>query len=515
MSTARENGPGPVLSVRGVTKSFGGIVALRGVSFELFPGEIHAISGENGAGKSTLIKVLGGVYPSGSYDGEVCVRGARAEFRGVRDAKKLGIAVIHQELSLVDALTVAENVCLGAEPVRAGLVDWKRLRARVKDLFDVYGLDLDPSVPVRSLGVGQRQLVEIAKALAADASVLVLDEPTAALSERESEHLLAILRDFRARGLSAIYVSHRLNEVLEIADRVTVLRDGAVVGTRRAADTTRADLVRDMVGRDVADLHPALPANENRIRLDVRNLTVHGKGAASAQPVLRDVALEVRSGEVLGIAGLLGSGRSELLLHLFGAFGRRTKGAVFLDGAPFEPASPIEALGRGVSLVVEDRKTLGLCLDKSIGFNLSLSAVDRVTRWGLVDSRAEAERNRAVFDQVRIKAPDLGVPVMALSGGNQQKVLLGRALSTAPRLMLLDEPTRGVDVGAKADIYRWIDELLRDGVAVLLVSSEIDEVLALSHRIVVLRAGRLAAELPREEASRERVLSAALGAEHA
>jgi D-xylose transport system ATP-binding protein len=502
-----------VLSVVGVTKTFGGVTALRDVSFDLARGEIHAISGENGAGKSTLIKVLSGVHPSGSYGGEVRVRGVRAEFRGVVDAMRLGVAVIHQELSLVDELGVAENIYLGAEPKRGGLVDWNALHQRARDLVERYGLDVDPRAPVKSLGVGQRQLVEIAKALGRDATVLVLDEPTAALTERESEHLLSILRDFRSRGLSAIYVSHRLDEVLGIADRITVMRDGGVVRTRMAAETTRADLVRDMVGRDDAELYPRKRARKGALRLEVSGLSV--ARTERTAPVLHDITFAVRSGEVLGIAGLLGSGRSELLLHLFGAYGHGMRGQLLVDGVAYEPSSPAAAIDRGVSLVVEDRKRLGLCLEQSIAFNLSLSSIAKTTKGGLVDTATERRRNSGVFDAVRIKAPDLEARVATLSGGNQQKVLLGRALWTEPKLVLLDEPTRGVDIGAKADIYRWIEDLLEAGAAIVLVSSEIDEVLALSDRVLVLREGKVVLEVERNDATRDGVLSAALGANRA
>jgi D-xylose transport system ATP-binding protein len=498
----------PALSVTALVKRFGGATALGGVSFDLRRGEIHAVCGENGAGKSTLIKVLSGVYPEGSYEGEIRVGGRAAQFVNVADATRAGVAVIHQELALADELSVAENVFLGSMPTRYGLVAWDELHLRARRLFGAFAFDLDPSAQVGELGIGQRQLVEISKALAKNAEILILDEPTAALAEHETRALLNILCDLRRRGLSAIYVSHRLEEVFRVADRITVLRDGKAVATLSTQGTSPDELVRLMVGRELGELYPERRTKPGPLRLEVRGLTVKSEKGAR---VIADASFTVRAGEVLGVGGLLGAGRSELLLHLFGAFGRRVEGTVMLDGTPYDTPSPRESIRRGLALVTEDRKRLGLVLDASIGFNLSLSSLERLTRGGLIDGPLEHGAHRRIRDAMHIKAATLST----LSGGNQQKVVLGRALMTEPRVFLLDEPTRGVDIGAKADVYRWINELLADGCAVVIVSSELEELLSLCDRILVLRDGRVSGPFDRQEVTRESLLGAALGSEAA
>jgi D-xylose transport system ATP-binding protein len=500
------------LSVTTLVKRFGGATALGGVSFDLRRGEIHALCGENGAGKSTLIKILSGVHPAGSYEGEMRVSGRTATFFDVTDATRAGIAVIHQELALADELSVAENVFLGSMPTRYGLVAWDELHLQARRLFAAFALDLDPSARVGGLGIGRRQLVEIAKALAKNAEILILDEPTAALAEHETQTLLGILRDLRRRGLSAIYVSHRLEEVFSVADRITVLRDGKAVATRVAESTSPDELVRLMVGRELGELYPERRTKPGPLRLEVRGLGVTTDRGARA---ITDASFTVRAGEVLGVGGLLGAGRSELLLHLFGAFGRRNAGTVTLDGTPYDAPSPRESIRRGLALVTEDRKRLGLVLDASIGFNLSLSSLGRVTRGGLIDASLEHGAHCRIKDAMHIKAAALSAPVATLSGGNQQKVVLGRALMTDPGVFLLDEPTRGVDIGAKADVYRWIKELLEGGCAIVIVSSELEELLALSDRILVLRNGRVAGPFDRRDVTREKLLGAALGSEAA
>ncbi|MBS0394472.1 MAG: sugar ABC transporter ATP-binding protein [Proteobacteria bacterium] len=499
-----------MLRTEHLTKRFGGVTALRDVSIDLRPGEIHALCGENGAGKSTLIKLLAGVHPHGSYAGRIEVDGREARFRSTRDSAAAGIAVIYQELDFVDPLTVADNLCLGAEPRRFGVfLDRAALRARAVAALERFGARIDPDAPMGSLGVGDRQLVEIAKALARDSRILILDEPTAALAGREVDVLLATLVELRARGLACVYISHRLEEVRRLADRVTVLRDGATVATLTRAEADERTLVRHMVGRELTDLYARAPAVPGPVRLAVEGLSV---ADASGAVRLADVSFELRAGEVLGIGGLMGAGRSELLMHLYGAFGRRRAGRVLLDGRPLPAGGPRAALAAGLALVTEDRRRYGLVLAESIGFNLSLSALAAVARAGFLQRAAEQARNRQWLESLRIKAAGLDAVVGGLSGGNQQKVVLGRALMTGPKVVMLDEPTRGIDVGAKLEVYALVQRLTDAGCAVLLVSSELPELVGLSDRILMLNAGRVGGSFARGAATPEALMRAALGA---
>ncbi|MFI5344984.1 MAG: sugar ABC transporter ATP-binding protein [Elusimicrobiota bacterium] len=497
----------PLLEARGVTKRFPGVVALKDVRFDVKAGEIHALCGENGAGKSTLIKLLSGVYPYGAYEGELFVDGKPARFRGVADAQKAGVASIAQELALVPALSVAENVRLGDWPVRGGLVDWDEARRDARDWLGRLGLDVDPDMPVEKLGAGQRQLVEIAKALRKNARVLILDEPTAALAQAEASRLMDLVRTLRGQGIGIVYISHRLEEIFDLADRVTVLRDGATVATRPAAEATREVLIRDMVGREIGDLFPRRAPAPGPVRLEAKGLCVTDGGVKN----LTDVSFSVRAGEVLGIGGLMGAGRTELVMHLFGAWGGRTGGTVTVDGAPLGDGRPWDALAAGLALVTEDRRRHGLIIDQSVGFNLSLSTLKSLLRGGLIDAHAEAELNERDRADLRIKTPSLDSRVGGLSGGNQQKVLVGRARRSSPKVLLLDEPTRGVDVGAKVEIYELINRLTEKGLAVVLVSSELPELIGMSDRIVMMRGGRVSGQFTRAEATPERLIASALG----
>lgn len=501
----------PILEARGITKRFPGVVALKDVTFDLRPGEIHALCGENGAGKSTLIKLLSGIHPHGSYEGELVVNGQPAHLRGIADAERAGIAVIYQELALVDELTVAENIFLGAEATRFGLVDWSRVRLEARDLLARFDVKLDPDMPCRQLGVGERQLVEIVKALRKNSRVLILDEPTAALAEHEVQVLLGIIRDLRGRGIACIYISHKLEEVFSIADRITVLRDGATVFTSDAAQTTAPEIIRHMVGREIQDLFPrrASVGGGAGVALRVSNLSV--SHPVTNRPRLHDISFTVGPGEVVGIGGLMGAGRTELLMHLFGAWGRRTAGSVELDGKVMPILPPAKVLRRGMALVSEDRRRYGLVLDQSIGFNLSLSSLRSLTRLGFVDSGKEFDRNDTLYRSMRVKAPSMEVPVGKLSGGNQQKVVIGKALMTEPSVVFLDEPTRGIDVGAKLEIYELINQLTDAGKAVVLVSSELPELIGMSDRILMLHEGRLTGEFNARGVTQETLMQAALG----
>jgi D-xylose transport system ATP-binding protein len=499
----------PILEARGITKRFGSVTALRDVTFDLRPGEVHALCGENGAGKSTLIKTLSGIHPAGSYDGQLAMEGKPVAFKGTKDAEAAGLAVIYQELALVPEMSVAENIFLGQEPTKRGLIAWLTVVDRAKKLLERFQLDIDPEARVGDLGVGQQQLVEIVKALSKQSRVLILDEPTAALSDTEVSILLDILRGLREQGVTCVYISHRLEEVLAISDRVTVLRDGQTIETLNTSDLTQAEIIKRMVGREIKDLFPRRASAPGEPLLSVNGLTVARPG--DGKQVLRDVTFDVRGGEVLGIGGLMGAGRTELLMHLFGAYGRRAAGTVTLRGKSLA-APPHKAIERGLVLVSEDRKRYGLVLDRDIGFNMSLSSLPTVTSaTGLIRKDAEVKRNKSMFESLRVKAPSLETIVGGLSGGNQQKVVLGKALLTEPKVIFLDEPTRGIDVGAKVEVYELINQLTATGRAVVLVSSELPELMGMSDRIAMLHEGTIGGMFARAEATAEKLMAAALG----
>jgi D-xylose transport system ATP-binding protein len=497
-----------ILRAQNLTKKFPGVTALSEVSFDLAEGEIHALCGENGAGKSTLIKLLSGIHPHGSYEGRFEVQGDEAQFAGIADSAKAGVSVIYQELALVDEMSVAENIYLGCEPRRwGGLVDWPRMFREAQALLDRFKVELDPATLVKDLGVGQKQLVEIVKALGKNSKILILDEPTAALAEHEVQVLLDILRDLRRRGIACIYISHKLEEVFAIADRITVLRDGRSITTLRAAETNRTEVISKMVGRELGDLFPRRASKAGEVLLSVERLCVQDE---SGHERLHEVSFELRAGEVLGIGGLMGAGRTELLMHLYGAWGTRSTGVVKLAGRELKGGDPVRALRDGLALVSEDRRRYGLILEEEISFNLSLSSLDAITRGGLVNRSLEAKRNRGMFDQLQVKATGLEAVVGRLSGGNQQKVVIGKALLTEPQVVMLDEPTRGIDVGAKIEIYELINRLTGEGKAVLLVSSELPELIGMSDRILMLNEGRIGGEFNRAEATQEKLMQAAM-----
>ena len=503
-----------VLRTEKITKKFPGVVALKDVSFDLREAEIHGLCGENGAGKSTLIKLISGIYPYGSYDGDFFVQGQLAKFRSLADAQNAGIAVIYQELALVNDMTVAENIFLGSEPHTAGgLIDWHKVYHDARLLLQKFNVDIDPSEPLGKLGMGQKQLVEIVKALSKNSNILVLDEPTAALAEHEVLILLDILRDLRSRGIASIYISHKLDELFAVCDRITVLRDGASIATFDSKQTDKAEVIKHMVGREISDLFPRRKSKLGPSAFEVENLTVADPD--SGEPFLIDINFSLRVGEVLGVGGLMGAGRTELLMHLFGAWGTRLSGSVRLNGRELSARKPEEIIRHGMVLVSEDRRRFGLILDKSIGFNLSLSSLAKLTKNRLIDQGLEFQKNNHFLQSLRVKAPTLEALVAKLSGGTQQKIVLGKALMTEPLVIFLDEPTRGIDLGAKLEIYEIVNRLTDAGKAVLLVSSELPELIGMSDRILVLHEGRIGGEFDRDEATQERLLAAAMGQAHA
>lgn len=501
-------GATPRLELSEISKSFDTVRVLYGVNLSVQAGEIHALCGENGAGKSTLMKILSGVYGAGDFEGTVKIDGIGQTFHDVRDAERAGVAIIFQELSLLDNLTVAENICLAHEPKRLGLVHHKAMREEAARWLGQLKVDLNPDVPVGELGVGQKQLVEIAKALRKRPKVLVLDEPTSALTETETARLLSLLKDLSAGGMACVLISHKLEEVFAVADRITVLRDGRKISTRDTRETSTANVVAEMVGRELTQLFPYRPRKFGDVALQVRNWTVPSPQGLP-RPSVDGLSFEVRRGEILGISGLMGAGRTELLMSLFGAL-PFSEGEVWVNGTRFIPTSPAAALKQGLALITEDRKRFGLILDQSVTANLTLSTLKRHAKMGLLRSGSEVSTASRTVERLRVKVPGLSAPVRSLSGGNQQKVVLGKFLLTEAPILLLDEPTRGIDVGAKAEIYELLMELAESGYAVVMASSELPEVLGVCDRVLVMAEGRLSGAFDRESATQERVMECAV-----
>ena len=490
----------PAAILDGISKRFGATQALDGVSLELRPAEAHALVGENGAGKSTLVKIFAGVHQPDT--GRIELDGTAVQIHGPAHARELGIAVIHQEPRLFPDLSVAENVFLGHQPTTPlGTIDWARMRRAADRLFGELEVSISAEAPVRGLSMADQQLVEIAKALSLDARILIMDEPTASLSLHEVERLFSIVRPLRDRGLAVLFVSHRLEEVFDLCERATVLRDGKHVITAPVSQLTTADLVRHMVGRDVSLFPPAATA-PGEVLLEARHL---GRG-----DTFRDISFSVRAGEIVGFAGLIGAGRTEVARVLFG-IDRADQGEVFLQGRPVVFDSPSAALRAGIAYVPEDRHQQGLVLDFPIASNVSLPILPRLFPRFFVDRPVELELAERYATQLRVRMTDVEQLVSALSGGNQQKVVIAKWLATQPRVLILDEPTRGIDIGAKVEVHRIISELAAGGLGIILISSDLPEVLAMSDRVLVMHEGRLTAELSRAEATEERVMFAATG----
>ena len=500
----------PIAVMRAVRKSFGTVEVLHGVDFTVLPGEVHVLAGENGAGKSTLIRILSGVYDD--FAGEVSIAGRPRRLASPQDAVRAGIATIHQELSLIPTMSVADNLFLGRErPGRLGQVDFARQEAEAARILAEMRLDVSPRRLVAELPLSSQQLLEIARALTRDARLLVFDEPTSALREQEVESLFTRIRALRARGRGIVYITHKMEEIYRLADRITVLRDGAAVGTATPAELSPAELVRWMVGRQLAAGREREDTRSAEIALDVASVTVADR-TVPGRRIVDGVSFALRRGEIIGLAGVQGSGTSELLHALFGALGARASIRARLHGHRFAPRDPGESVSRGVLLLTNDRKASGLAPDLSVTHSVSLAGLMRFSSAaGWVRRGAERAAVARLAEDLRIGVRSLDAPVRTLSGGNQQKVLLARCLLPAPSVLLLDEPTRGIDVGAKADIYELMRGWVAGGIAIVLITSEMEELLASSDRIVVLHRGRVAAEFGREEATKEGVLAAAMG----
>jgi len=498
-----------LLEMRSITKTFPGVKALDGVNLTVKKGAIHALVGENGAGKSTLMKVLSGVYPAGSYDGEIYYDGQLAEFRDIADSEQRGIIIIHQELALVPLLSIAENLFLGNERAKGGVIDWQDTFKRTEELLNKVGLSEAPSTMVDKLGVGKQQLVEIAKALSKEVRLLILDEPTAALSEADSQALLTLMLELKSHGVTSIIISHKLNEVRRVADSVTVIRDGTTVSTMdaKAQPITEDAIVRDMVGRDMAHRYPDRDRRAGDVLMGVSDWNVWHPEHLERQ-VVKNAAFNVRAGEVVGIAGLMGSGRTELAMSLFGrSYGRNISGTVAIKGQPVDVSSVPKAIDAGLAYVTEDRKSLGLILEETIQNNITLANLPGVSSGGILNENEETEVSEKYRQAMNIRTPSVFQRVMNLSGGNQQKVVLSKWLFAQPDVLILDEPTRGIDVGAKFEIYGIINDLSAQGKGVLMISSEMPELLGMCDRIYVMNEGALVGELTAEEASQERIMS--------
>jgi len=496
-----------LLEMRGITKVFPGVKALDRVSLTVEAGEIHAICGENGAGKSTLMKVLSGVYPHGTYEGEIVYDGQPLHNRSIRDSEHKGIIIIHQELALIPLLSIAENLFMGNEVATNGVISWPLAMQKTGELLRRVGLNEPPSAVVGKLGVGKQQLIEIAKALSKNVRLLILDEPTAALQEADADRLLDLMLELKAQGVTQIIISHKLNEISRVADRITVIRDGTSVSTLSKTEISEDRIIRDMVGRDMAHRYPERTPNPGEVLFEVENWSCMHPEQTGRQ-MIKGVSLNVRKGEIVGIAGLMGTGRTELAMSIFGrSYGKGHQGTVKMRGKPVDVSSVTKAIEAGISYVTEDRKALGLILEEPILKNISLANLFGIARRHVLDKRREAQVAESYRKQLAIRTPGVQQKVVNLSGGNQQKVVLSKWLFTNPELLILDEPTRGIDVGAKFEIYTIMKDLAEQGRGVLMISSEMPELLGMCDRIYVMNEGRIVGELSREEASQERIMA--------
>ena len=498
----------PILEMRGMRKTFHGVTALSNVNLTVQQGQIHAVVGENGAGKSTLMKVLSGVYPYGDYEGTIRYQGEECRFRGIHDSEAKGIIIIHQELALVPLLSITENIFLGNEQATGGVIDWNTSYVKTQALLRKVGLKESPNTLITNLGVGKQQLIEIAKALSKEVKLLILDEPTASLNETDSDALLELLLELKRQGISCILISHKLNEISKVADAITVLRDGATVASLdcRAESVSEDLIIRHMVGREMADRYPKRTPHVGDTVFEVRDWVVH-HAIHPERKVIKGVNLHVKRGEIVGIAGLMGAGRTELAMSIFGrTYGQNISGKVLLNGKEVDTSTVQKAIDHGIAYVTEDRKGYGLVLDETIAWNTTLANLSAVSNATVVDEGKEFSVAQDFRKKLNIRSPNVFARTVNLSGGNQQKVVLSKWLFSEPEVLILDEPTRGIDVGAKYEIYTIIAQLAAEGKCVLMISSEMPELLGMCDRICVLNEGAFVAEFPAAEATQEKIM---------
>lgn len=493
-----------VLQMNNIEKSFSSNKVLKGITFQVKKGEVHALCGENGAGKSTMMKVLSGFYPYGEYEGEIIIDGQTKKFANTRESTAAGIEIIYQELEVANNMTVAENIFMGKEPAKFGVIDKGQMIHKTREILQRLKVDIKPDTKVEKLGVGMKQMVVIAKALLENPKMLIMDEPTAALSEAETVNLLSIIKDLRASGVSCVYISHRLDEVMEISDRITVIRDGESVITDERSNMDKEKLIQYMVGRKLSDQFAKKENQVGDILLQVKNLCA--VNPVTENNILKNVSFDLKRGEILGFAGLMGAGRTETAMAIMGFLNAKVSGEILLEGKPFNNKTPRTAIDNGINIVTEDRKELGLVLDEDIKSNIILASLKKVSKAGIINQNEVIRCSNEYFKKLRIKAQSPAQQVGRLSGGNQQKVVIAKALRTNPKVLILDEPTRGIDVGAKAEIYQIMKELVCQGVSIIMISSELPEVLAMSDRVVVMAKGCIQGILDNHDLTQEIIM---------
>lgn len=493
-----------VLQMNNIEKSFSSHKVLKGITFQVKKGEVHALCGENGAGKSTMMKVLSGFYPYGEYGGDIIIDGQIKKFSNTRESSAAGVEIIYQELEVANNMTVAENIFMGKEPVKHGVIDRQQMIHKTREILQKLKVDINPNTKVEQLGVGMKQMIVIAKALLENPKVLILDEPSAALTEAETENLLAILKDLRASGVACVYISHRLEEGREISDRITVIRDGESIITDERKNMDKEKLIQYMVGRKLSEQFAKKENKIGEVVLQVKHLCA--TNPATEKEILKDISFDLRKGEILGFAGLMGAGRTETAMAIMGVLNAKVTGQILLDGKMFQNKTPRQAIDNGINIVTEDRKELGLVLDEDIKSNMILASLDRVSKAGVIDQNKVIHSANIYSKKMNIKAQSLEQQVGRLSGGNQQKVVIAKALLTNPKVLILDEPTRGIDVGAKAEIYQIMEELVCQGMSIIMISSELPEVLAMSDRVAVMANGQITGILDNQDLTQEIIM---------